>query len=305
MLLNGSDRVRHWITQNEPQCFIGLGHMEGTHAPGLSLGFKDVLLASHHSLLAHGKSVQAIRTHAKQSPLIGYAPIGMTKIPFGNSPTDIEAARSAMFSISEKTIQVNSWWMDPVYLGQYPEDGIKLFEKDLPHIGQDDMKLIAQPIDFFGANIYNGKLFRMGSGGTPELVRREDGHPRTAIGWSVSPEALYWGPKFFYERYNKPILITENGMSNIDWVSLDGKVHDPQRIDFLSRYIHEYRKAAAEGVDAIGYFCWSLMDDFEWSDGYSERFGLVHVDYATQKRTIKDSGYWYKKVIESNGSNLL
>lgn len=117
----------------------------------------------------------------------------------------------------------------------------------------------------------------------------------------MTPEALYWGPKFFYERYKKPVIITENGMSNSDWVNIDGKVHDPQRIDYLHRHIRELKKALFDGTDIKGYFTWSIMDNFEWALGYSERFGLVYVDYTTKKRILKDSAYWYKDVIKSNG----
>lgn len=299
-----SDRVKYWITQNEPQCYIDRGHDKGVQAPGLRLGLKDLLLASHHSLLAHGKAVQTIRAYAKQPVVIGYAPVGITWAPANDSKADIEATRQEMFSVKEKNLWNNSWWMDPVFLGQYPEDGMKLFEGALPHIGQNDMKLISEPIDFLGTNIYNARLIAMGPDGKAVEQPRKPGFARTAYYWSVSPEALYWGPKMFYERYQKPFLITENGLSNTDWVHLDGKVHDPQRIDFLARYLREYKRAVDDGVDAMGYFCWSFMDNFEWASGFHERFGLVYVDYETQKRTIKDSGYWYKQVIETNGENL-
>ena len=130
------------------------------------------------------------------------------------------------------------------------------------------------------------------------------GEPRTAIGWTIRPDALYWGPKFLYERYQTPFIISENGMSAHDAVSLDGHVHDPNREDYMRRYLLAYRRAAEDGVDAAGYFAWSLMDNYEWAYGYSERFGLNHVDYATQKRTSKDSAFWYQTVMESNGENL-
>jgi Beta-glucosidase/6-phospho-beta-glucosidase/beta-galactosidase len=120
----------------------------------------------------------------------------------------------------------------------------------------------------------------------------------------VVPESLYWGPKFLYERYKLPILITENGLSCTDTVGLDGEIHDADRCDFYHRYLRELKRAAAAGVDVMGYFAWSLMDNFEWAKGYTERFGLIHVDYETQKRTPKDSAYWMKTVMESNGENL-
>ena len=212
----------------------------------------------------------------------------------------VRAARERMFSIKEKDFWNNTWWMDPVFLGDYPEDGMKLFEAEMPAIGQNDMKLISQPIDFLGTNIYNARL--ISSEG--KEIYREPGYPRTAFNWTVSPESLYWGPKYFYDRYKKPFLITENGMSNTDWVHLDGKVHDPQRIDFLARYLREYKRAIDDGVDAMGYFCWSFMDNFEWASGYNERFGLIYVDFETQERVVKDSGYWYKNVIATNGACL-
>jgi beta-glucosidase len=165
------------------------------------------------------------------------------------------------------------------------------------------MEIIQQPLDFFGANIYNGETVRMGAKG-PENVPHPLGMARTVYHWAVTPEALYWGPKFFYERYKKPIIITENGLGLSDWVALDGKVHDPQRIDFLARYIGAFKRAADDGVEALGYFQWSLMDNFEWNEGYRFRFGLVHVDYQTQERTPKDSAYWYRDVIATNGAHL-
>ena len=122
--------------------------------------------------------------------------------------------------------------------------------------------------------------------------------------WNVTPEVLYWSCRFLYERYGKPIMITENGMACFDWVSLDGKVHDPNRIDFLHRYLRSIKDAVSEGIPVLGYQYWSIMDNFEWINGYDKRFGLVYVDYRTQKRTIKDSAYWYRDVIASNGGNL-
>lgn len=299
-----SDRVSHWITQNEPQCYIGLGHESGVHAPGLKLSNSDILLAAHNSLLAHGKSVQVLRQFSKITCEIGYAPVGVTSFPDTNSLEDIDAARAHMFNITAPNQWGNTWWMDPVILGKYPKDGLEIMEEWLPKIGAGDMKTINQPLDFLGVNIYNGTRVKMGESSCPEIIESKVGHRQTLNRWSVTPESLYWGPKFFYERYGKPILITENGMSNIDWVSLDGKVHDPQRIDFLHRYLKELKRASEDGVSIKGYFVWSLMDNFEWTEGYNERFGLIHVDYETGNRTIKDSGYWYKTIIDSNGESL-
>jgi beta-glucosidase len=167
------------------------------------------------------------------------------------------------------------------------------------------MKTICQPLDFYGVNIYHGSLVSAKDDGTTETRLSPEGPPLTTMAWEVTPEALYWGPLFLYDRYKLPIVITENGMANTDWVHVDGKVQDPQRIDFLTRYLWEYDRAITDGVQAEGYFLWSFMDNFEWAHGYKQRFGIVHVDYDTGKRTLKDSAYWYRDVIKSNGSNLI
>ncbi|MEA3395994.1 MAG: GH1 family beta-glucosidase [Chloroflexota bacterium] len=300
-----SDRVSHWMPQNEPQCYLGLGHLVGRHAPGLRMGFAEVLLATHHSLLAHGKAVQVIRARAKTRPLIGAAPVGFVKIPDTESAEDVEAARAATFSVAQKNCESNTWFSDPMLLGAYPEDGVELFGADMPEIRAGDMETICQPLDFYGANIYSGTRCRATGDGRCEPVSEPDGPPLTMVGWRVTPDALYWGPRFFYERYGLPIVITENGMANCDWVHLDGKVHDPQRIDFFSRYLRAYHRASADGVDVRGYFLWSIMDNFEWALGYQQRFGIIYVDYATQQRILKDSAYWYREVIASNGETLL
>ncbi len=296
-----SDRVHDWITHNEPQCFIGDGHRTGVHAPGDKLDWPEVLKAGHNCLLAHGRAVQALRANARSKINIGYAPVGVVKFPAREEPADINAARSVMFSMWEKTLWNNTWWMDPVFLGHYPSDGMKVFESDLPAIGAHDLAIISQPIDFFGVNIYSGEAYQMGKGNRMEPVPLTSGHPLTAFYWPVQPEALYWGPKFFQERYKLPVYITENGMANPDWVALDGQVHDPQRIDFTRCYLQALGRAIADGVDVRGYFHWSIMDNFEWAEGYKQRFGLIHVDFSTLKRTLKDSAHWYRNIIARNG----
>ena len=195
-------------------------------------------------------------------------------------------------------------YSDPMMLGEYPADLLSYAGHMLPKGFERDLPLIHEKLDYYAQNIYNGRMFRCGADGKPEFVPRPAGWPRTAIGWSIMPEALYWGPKFLYERYKTPFIISENGMSCHDAVSLDGMVHDPNRQDYMHRYLRQLRRAAEDGVDVRGYFAWSLMDNFEWQQGYSERFGLVYVDYQTQKRTIKDSARWYSGVIAQNGENL-
>lgn len=301
-----SDRVKYFFTINEPQCCIGLGFLRGEHAPGLKAPLRDTFEMAHNVMKAHGRAVQMLRQYAKQPLTIGYAPTCGMIYPETNKKEDIDAARQAMFSLQEDddnwTWNV-PWWSDPVMLGHYPEEGLVRYEKYLPKITDEDLKLMSEPIDIYGQNIYNGRCVRMGEDGKPQEIARYNGFPRTAAGWPVTPECLSWGPKFLYERYQKPIYITENGISCTDVVSLDGKVHDSNRIDFLARYLKAL-KEASETADIRGYFQWSLMDNFEWNKGYGERFGLIYVDYRTQERIWKDSAYWYRDVIQSNGENL-
>ena len=301
-----SDRVKYFFTLNEPQCFVGLGFLNGEHAPGVKAPVRDTFEMAHNVLKAHGRAVQMLRAHARQPLMIGYAPTASMRYPATEKAEDIEAARKALFSLPAdvKNWHWNvTWWSDPILLGKYPEEGLAKYEPYLPKITAEDMRLISQPIDMYGQNIYNGQCVRMGEDGEPENVTRYEGFPKTEIDWPVTPECLYWGPKFLYERYQKPLYITENGLSCHDVISLDGKVHDPNRIDFLARYLHELKRAAGE-IDLRGYFQWSLIDNFEWAKGYSERFGLVYVDYPTQKRILKDSAYWYQKIIKENGRKL-
>ena len=308
MAAHFSDRVSHFFTFNEPQCTVGLGYVTGEHAPGLKVGPYDYFSIWHNVLKAHGRGVQAIREAAVRPVEIGMAPCGALYYPATDSKEDIEAARKANFSLPEADIRAVSWDVafcaDPVFLGQYPEDIMKSFGQYFPKNAEKDLELISQPLDFYGQNMYNAVPVRADENGNPVRVDRYPGFPKTAIQWPVTPEVLYWAPKFLYERYQKPFYVTENGMSSHDWVSLDGKVHDASRVDFMHRYLREFKKAAADGVDLRGYFAWSLMDNFEWAYGYSERFGMVYVDYQTQKRTVKDSGLFYKNVITSNGEIL-
>lgn len=301
-----SDRVAHWMTLNEPQCFIGGGPPPGNLplAPGDRVTLKDKLQMWHHAALAHGRATQIIREHAKLKPSIGYAPVGVSPIPADDQPSAIDAARIAATSVLAPHLWNNTWFNDPILLGRYPDDGLRVFANDAPRVQPGDMEIIHQKQDFLGLNIYHGIPMRMNPAGIPEEAPRPPGYPRTAFGWPVEPESLYWGPRFIHERYKLPIYITENGLSNTDIVSLDGKVHDPQRIDFLRRYLRELRRAINDGTDIRGYFQWSIMDNFEWLDGYKQRFGLVHIDYATQQRTPKDSAWWYAHIIESNGAAL-
>jgi beta-glucosidase len=300
-----SDRVQHWMTLNEPQCFIGSGHKDGEDAPGDRLGLSECLLAAQHALLAHGKAVQVIRSSARRAPAVGIAPVGVTYLPATGSPADIAAARQAMFAVSRKDFWNNTWWTDPIFFKRYPEDGLALFGDAAPAYTDRDMETIGQPLDFYATNIYNGYYVRAGVDGKPEPAPYPTGMAHTAYPWPVTPQALYWGPRFFWERHHLPVLITENGLANADWVALDGQVHDPQRIDFTARYLAALGQAIRDGVEVAGYFHWAVMDNFEWTYGYLLRFGMIYVDFNTQQRLLKDSAHWYATVIASNGSNLL
>lgn len=298
------DRVTSWMTLNEPQCFIGLGMENGRHAPGDTLGRQEIMWASHNALLAHGKAVQVIRACAKSDAKVGWAPVGVCFIPASNSLEDIEAARKATFDMPQIDTWSTALWSDPVFFGKYPDIVNEFWETAYQKPKEGDMAIIHQPLDFYGANIYNAPTVKAGPDGNPQVLEHPLGMARTIYHWPVTPESLYWGPKFFYERYGKPIVITENGLGLSDWPQLDGKVHDPQRIDFLTRYLKELERASDDGVAIDGYFQWSFMDNFEWNEGYRFRFGLVYVDYQTQQRIPKDSAYWYRDVINSNGSNI-
>lgn len=305
---NFSDICENFITMNEPECFVGIGNISGIHAPGYKLSIKDSFIIAHNALKAHGLAAKNLRKYAKQPIKVGYAPTCSIAYPYTDSKEDIEAARKVLFGFYWDTLEEwswnVSWFTDPAFLGSYPEEGLKKFKEYLPEITKEDMELIHQPLDYLGFNIYNGYPIRAGKDGEPEFVSRPAGYPKTAAQWPVTPECLYWAAKFMHERYHMPFMVTENGMSCHDLVSTDGMVHDQNRIDFLDAYLSQLQKANDEGVDVIGYFVWTFLDNFEWEKGYTERFGMCYVDYRTLERTLKDSAYWYSEVIATNGANL-
>ena len=302
-----SDRVSHWMTLNEPNVYVALGYLLGKHAPGLELDLAYGLQAAHNSLLAHGKAVQTIRARARKPSTIGVAQAGGVRMPLSESPEDIAAAREAMFSIRPNSHFSHAWFGDPMVLGAYPEGLRKHFRADWPSIRPGDMETICQPLDFYGLNVYFPEEI-VGAGGHsepavgPGAPTDRPGH--TMMGWPVSEASIYWGLRFLWERYKLPLAVTESGMANTDWPHLDGRVHDPQRIDYISRYLSQVQRAVDEGVDVRGYFVWTLLDNFEWALGFRPRFGLIYVDFASQQRILKDSAHWYRKVIETNGRIL-
>ncbi|MGE9295247.1 MAG: GH1 family beta-glucosidase, partial [Puniceicoccales bacterium] len=299
-----SDRVSKWMTINEPQCFIGLGHRDGSHAPGLNLSMRETLLAGHHALLAHGRSVQAIREHAKLEPQVGWSGAGSIYRPATDSTDDVNAARQASRAIYTNSVWNTRWWADPVLLGHYPEDGLGVYGKAVPDWTAADMKLIHQPIDFFGCNIFQAPPVRLGADGVPVAVELAQGEPVSLYEWTLNSDALYWGPYFIHELYGLPVVVAENGCSLLDQVSLDGGIHDSARSDFIVRNLLSLRRCMQDGVDVQGYFHWSLLDNFEWQEGYKHRYGLIHVNYETQTRTLKDSAFTYKEIVETNGACL-
>jgi beta-glucosidase len=296
-----SDRVSRWMTLNEPQVVVVHGMINGFHAPGLKLTTKEALIAGHHLLLAHGHSVSAIRGRTKRGALIGYAPVGWSRRPASGSQHDIDAARAATFEVDPATLWNSSWWMDPVFLGKYPKQGIEAYGINTPKFTDEEMRLISQDLDFCGVNIYTAAAVKADKNGRAEVIPNSVGYRMNSYDWPITPDVLYWAGKFFHERYKKPLVITENGTCITECVSKDGRVHDPQRVEFISDHLEQVDKAIAEGVPYIGYFYWSLLDNFEWHQGYKHRFGLVYVDFETGERIVKDSGEYYGELIKANG----
>ncbi|GAA2731893.1 GH1 family beta-glucosidase [Streptomyces nogalater] len=287
------DRVATWITLNEPAEHTLLGHAIGAHAPGRRLLF-DALPAAHHQLLAHGLAVRALR--AAGAADIGIANSHGPVRPASDDPADVAAAELY-------DTLLNRLFAEPVLLGAYPEGTAEAMGGNVA----EDLKVIAGPVDWYGVNYYAPT--RVGAPGDgdgaygglalpaelPFSVREIEGRPVTGSGWPVVPEGLTELLTGFHDRYGDrlpPVVITENGCS------YEG-VDDQDRIAYLDAHIRAVHAARAAGVDVRGYFVWSLLDNFEWSEGYTRRFGLVHVDYRTLKRTPKSSYHWYRKVLRA------
>lgn len=302
-----SDRVTNIATINEPQIISGLGYMLGLHAPGKKLDAVSVLSVIHHLALAHGLAVTKMRAVAKQPIKTGFSSTGDLCFPASECDEDIDAARAECFNIVKGNMTFNhTIFCDMTCLGRYPDiAGTELhlepdLEKighyeELPFVKKGDIELIHQPIDYLGINVYNGHEINAAG-----YINKKPGSPRTALGWPVTPGVMNYGIRYLYERYNLPIYIFEDGLACNDIISLDGKVHDSNRIDFLTRYLTDLEKAYKAGVPILGYFHWSFTDNFEWHSGYDPRFGLIYVDYETQQRIPKDSAYWYSDLIRQS-----
>ena len=283
------DRVDTWTTHNEPFCTSWLGYTWGIHAPGRR-NTADGLAAAHHVLLSHGWAVDALR-RASPHARVGIVLDAWPTHPASDDPADAEAS-------AQQDALRNRLYFEPVFLGAYPEEALALLAPDAPPVREGDLADISRPLDFLGVNNYSRALVRADpAGGEPLQVRAPDG-PLTDMGWEVYPDALYELLLRVHRDYKPPaIYVTENGAAFTDVRLHDGRVHDPERIDYLDRHVRAVARAAAEGVPVRGYFVWSLFDNFEWSFGYAKRFGLVYVDYPTLERVPKDSFYWYRDLI--------
>jgi beta-glucosidase len=275
------------MTFNEPYVSAFAGYRDGKHAPGLH-DEKLALQVAHHLLLAHGLAVQAIRAIAPQ------AQTGIVLDMFPTeTDTDLPEDRTRVEQAWDRGA---GWFLDPLLRAAYPPGALQAYGPNAPEVHPGDMALIAQRLDFLGVNHYSRHLVRNG-----QPVKPVPGAEYTEMGWEVHPSALRRLLLRLKREYAiPPLYITENGAAFPDVISPDGGVHDPRRVNYLREYFTQARLAMDEGVDLRGYFVWSLFDNFEWSNGYSKRFGLIYVDYATQKRIIKDSGKWYAQVITRN-----
>ncbi len=298
------DRVRYWTTLNEPWCSAFLGYAAGVHAPGRQDGAAAVR-AAHHLLLAHGLGAQAMRA-AGSGRLVGTTINLYPVSPATATSEDLDAARRI------DGLQ-NRLFLDPLLLGRYPDDVVDDLAAvtDFSHVRDGDLALISQPLDLLGVNYYNRHVVTGRAGGvdgTPSpYVGSEhvgfvsNGRPVTAMGWEIDGSGLFDLLVRLSREYPAvPLYVTENGAAFDDVVAEDGAVHDPDRIAYLDEHLRAAHAAIRAGVDLRGYFAWSLMDNFEWAHGYSRRFGLVYVDYATQRRIPKDSARWYRAVIRRN-----
>jgi len=282
------DRITHWVTHNEPWVVSWIGHAWGEHAPGRTTE-KDAIAAAHHLLLSHGWAAEVLRRVAPSAE-VGIVLNLQHVDPASSTRDDLEAAR-AMDGAA------NRWFLDPLFRGEYPTD---MLDRFAPPVREGDLEAIAAPIDFLGINNYFRFVVRASTNGDlPHLVRDPDA-PATDMGWEVYPEGLYQLLVRVAEDYApRAIYITENGAAYGDVRVHDGAVHDPERTAYLQSHVDAVRRAAADGVPVKGYFVWSFLDNFEWSLGYSKRFGIVYVDYPTLERVPKDSFYWYRDHISS------
>lgn len=286
------DRISHWITHNEPWCTAFLGNMEGVHAPGLK-DFKLAIQVSHHLLVSHGLAIPVIRRNspnAKVGAALSLHPL--------SSASDTEEDQAATHRHDGLR---NRWFLDPLYGRGYPQDVISLLGDLAPHIEPHDLKTIAEPTDFLGVNYYFPEIVAHapGQGILQIKVVEPENVERTGFNWQVAPDGLVRLISRVVKDYQPAhIFITENGSTYEDTVLQDGSVNDEQRKSYLQRHLAAVLEAIKMGLPIQGYFAWSLLDNFEWAEGYSKRFGLTHVDFQTQQRRLKASGEWYRNFLK-------
>jgi beta-glucosidase len=293
------DRVKDWVTHNEPWCIATLGYEEGAHAPGHH-DPRQALAVSHHLLLSHGWATREIRRmhhDARIGMVLNLYPI----VPAAPTEDDRNAVRQldGLF---------NRWYLEPLYNGVYPQDAIRdrcdwghLDSPSLPFLRPGDLETIATPTDFLGVNYYTRIVARKGANGRPEGVRVAAEEELTDMGWEVYPEGLYDLLMRLQRDYRPPrVFITENGCAYGEAPDGEGRIRDERRIRYVRQHLLEALRARQDGVPLDGYFLWSLLDNFEWGEGYSKRFGIFWVDYETQKRLPKNSAHWYRHTIVTN-----
>lgn len=291
-----SDRVKHFMTMNEMRSFVELGYGQGVHAPGLRLDPKRLAQLTHYVVLAHGLSVQSIRAHSKAGVQVGIADNVQACTPIIETADHIDAARRAMR-------EQNAMFLTVLEEGRYTDSYLQKLGTSAPKFTAEEMDIIKTPMDFVGLNVYQPTYVRADSSANGyEIVSNPASFPHMDSAWLyVGPEALYWAPRLVHELWRvQALYITENGASSEDQIVTDGQVYDSDRIMYLRNYMTQLHRATSEAIPVKGYFLWSLLDNFEWADGYKKRFGIVYVDFKTQKRIPKLSAAYYKDVIEAN-----
>lgn len=282
-------RVNHYFTLNEPQIVLSLGYAQGLHAPGKRYDLPRLAACWKHLMLAHGLAARAIR-RADPAAQVGLASTG--RLCWPHAPEDRAASAEAAFAMTDEDwMFTHPCGLDAACLGHVEPEGPRLAAL-MAEVTPEEWELMHAVPDMIGVNSYNGHEIAAGPDGRPVYLPRIPGYPRTALKWPITPEIMEYGYEDLYRRYGLPLYVSECGLSCNDHIFLDGGVHDPDRIDFLARYLESLRRGA-EKADIRGFFHWSLTDNFEWHSGYGERFGLVYVDYPSQRRILKDSAYWY------------
>jgi beta-glucosidase len=292
-----SDRVKTIFTMNECGRFVPFGYGLGVDAPGLKLPQAEVNQARHHVALAHGLGVQAIRARGRAGTRVGMAENITACVPAIETAENIRAAEIA-------TREMNAGFLNVILEGQYTDAFLAWAGEDAPKFTAEELKIISQPVDFVGLNIYAPQAYVVAADHAPgfDVLPFPASFPHMSSPWlRIGPETAYWVPRLAAKIWQlKSIYVTENGTSSDDQITPDGKIHDLDRVMYLRNYLAQLQRATAEGVPVKGYFLWSLMDNFEWVFGYGQRFGIYHVDFKTQARTPKLSASFYRQVIAKN-----